>query len=121
MKKRGLMPGFTFSNELISRNQSMYRLCVLALQPSSMPSPPRYCPYHHRRGCDYQDFLTGKFFQYIVDGSDTDEYSDVLPVKLIGINANLMCQYIELVANHLLVSLGNDENYNTTNLFDFLI
>lgn len=45
---------------------------------------------------------------------------DALPVKLIGMNAELMCQYIEFVADRLLVSLGNDKVYNSTNPFDFM-
>ena len=45
---------------------------------------------------------------------------DALPVALIGMNAKLMCQYIEFVADRLLVSLGNDKVYNVTNPFDFM-
>lgn len=45
---------------------------------------------------------------------------DALPVSLIGMNAKLMCQYIEFVADRLLVSLGNDKVYNSTNPFDFM-
>jgi ribonucleoside-diphosphate reductase subunit M2 len=46
--------------------------------------------------------------------------TDALPVSLIGMNATLMCQYIEFVADRLLVSLGNDKFYNSTNPFDFM-
>lgn len=46
--------------------------------------------------------------------------SDALPVRLIGMNAKLMCQYIEFVADRLLVSLGNEKVYNSTNPFDFM-
>ena len=46
--------------------------------------------------------------------------SDALPVALIGMNAKLMCQYIEFVADRLLVALGNDKLYNVTNPFDFM-
>jgi ribonucleoside-diphosphate reductase subunit M2 len=45
---------------------------------------------------------------------------DALPVKLIGMNAKLMCQYIEFVADRLLVALGNEKVYNATNPFDFM-
>ena len=45
---------------------------------------------------------------------------DALPVSLIGMNADLMCQYIEFVADRLLVSLGNEKHYNVTNPFDFM-
>ena len=47
-------------------------------------------------------------------------YADALPVSLIGMNAELMCQYIEFVADRLLVALGNDKHYNATNPFDFM-
>ena len=43
-----------------------------------------------------------------------------MPVSLIGMNAELMCQYIEFVADRLLVALGNDKHYNATNPFDFM-
>jgi len=46
--------------------------------------------------------------------------TDALPVKLIGMNSDLMCQYIEFVADRLLVSLGNEKVYNKTNPFDFM-
>jgi ribonucleoside-diphosphate reductase subunit M2 len=50
-----------------------------------------------------------------------DNYcSDALPVKLIGMNSTLMCQYIEFVADRLLVALGNDKVYGVTNPFDFM-
>ena len=47
-------------------------------------------------------------------------FADALPCKLIGMNSTLMCQYIEFVADRLLVSLGNDKVYNVTNPFDFM-
>lgn len=47
-------------------------------------------------------------------------FLDALPVKLIGMNAELMCQYIEFVADRLLVALGNEKVYNKTNPFDFM-
>ena len=47
-------------------------------------------------------------------------FVDALPCKLIGMNSTLMCQYIEFVADRLLVSLGNDKVYNVTNPFDFM-
>jgi len=54
------------------------------------------------------------------DFHGVNKVSDALPVKLIGMNAELMCQYIEFVADRLLVSLGNDKVYNSTNPFDFM-
>ena len=53
-------------------------------------------------------------------GIHTDVTLDALPVKLIGMNAKLMCQYIEFVADRLLVALGNEKVYNSTNPFDFM-
>jgi ribonucleoside-diphosphate reductase beta chain len=46
--------------------------------------------------------------------------ADAIPVKLIGMNSDLMCQYIEFVADRLLTELGNEKVYNTTNPFDFM-
>ena len=51
---------------------------------------------------------------------EQDFLSDALPVSLIGMNARLMCQYIEFVADRLLVALGNPKHYNATNPFDFM-
>jgi len=106
MKKRGLMPGLTFSNELISRDEGLHRdfACML-----------------------YKDYIQGKFSQKKIYEIITDAVSieqefivDALPVKLIGMNAELMSQYIEFVADHLLVSLGYDKYYNSSNPFDFM-
>jgi ribonucleoside-diphosphate reductase beta chain len=46
--------------------------------------------------------------------------ADAIPVKLIGMNSDLMCQYIEFVADRLLMELGNEKEYNATNPFDFM-
>ena len=106
MKKRGLMPGLTFSNELISRDEGMHRdfACLI-----------------------YRDYIKNKFSQEKIYEIITDAVSieqefvvDALPVKLIGMNAELMSQYIEFVADHLLVELGYEKYYNSTNPFDFM-
>ena len=106
LKKRGLMPGLSFSNELISRDEGLHCdfACLL-----------------------YNNHLVGKLDKaevqkIIVDAVDIEKefVTDALPVKLIGMNSELMSQYIEFVADRLLVELGNDKVYNVTNPFDFM-
>ncbi|HMC96605.1 MAG TPA: ribonucleoside-diphosphate reductase small subunit [Flavobacteriales bacterium] len=106
LKKRGLMPGLTFSNELISRDEGLHCdfACLL-----------------------YTKHLLNKLSKKTVEKIITDAVeiekefvSDSLPVNLIGMNAKLMQQYIEFVADRLLVELGNEKVYNATNPFDFM-
>ena len=106
LKKRGLMPGLSFSNQLISRDEGMHCdfACLL-----------------------YNDHLKNKLPKETVKKIITDAVeiekefvTDALPVKLIGMNADLMTQYIEFVADRLLVELGNEKVYNSTNPFDFM-
>ncbi|KAF8626721.1 hypothetical protein AX17_006487 [Amanita inopinata Kibby_2008] len=105
LKKRGLMPGLTFSNELISRDEGMHTdfACLLFSHLKRRPHPEVVKTIITEAVEIEQEFLT-----------------EALPVKLIGMNAELMCQYIEFVADRLLVSLGNDKIYNVTNPFDFM-
>jgi len=105
LKKRGLMPGLTFSNELISRDEGMHTdfACLLFSHLQRRPHPDTVRRVITEAVVIEQEFLT-----------------DALPVKLIGMNATLMCQYIEFVADRLLVALGNDKVYNVTNPFDFM-
>ncbi|KAG6918908.1 Ribonucleotide-diphosphate reductase (RNR), small subunit [Tephrocybe rancida] len=105
MKKRGLMPGLTFSNELISRDEGMHTdfACLLFSHLKRRPHPDTIKAIITQAVVIEQEFLT-----------------DALPVKLIGMNSELMCQYIEFVADRLLVALGNDKVYNKTNPFDFM-
>ncbi|EKM80389.1 hypothetical protein AGABI1DRAFT_113579 [Agaricus bisporus var. burnettii JB137-S8] len=105
MKKRGLMPGLTFSNELISRDEGMHTdfACLLFSHLKRRPHPEVVKAIITEAVVIEQEFLT-----------------DALPVKLIGMNAELMCQYIEFVADRLLVALGNEKLYNKTNPFDFM-
>jgi len=105
LKKRGLMPGLTFSNELISRDEGMHTdfACLLFSHMKRRPHPDTVEKIITEAVKIEQEFLT-----------------DALPVKLIGMNADLMCQYIEFVADRLLVSLGNEKYYNKTNPFDFM-
>ncbi|KAF9074189.1 ribonucleotide reductase small subunit [Rhodocollybia butyracea] len=105
MKKRGLMPGLTFSNELISRDEGMHTdfACLL---------------FSHLRRRPHYDTVE----RIVVEAVDIEKefLTDALPVSLIGMNATLMCQYIEFVADRLLVALGNEKHYNSTNPFDFM-
>ncbi|HEX9959118.1 MAG TPA: ribonucleoside-diphosphate reductase small subunit [Fibrella sp.] len=106
LKKRGMMPGLTFSNELISRDEGLHRdfACLL-----------------------YTDHIKNQMdpeavYQIIRDAVTIEQefVTDALPVSLIGMNAELMKQYIEFVADHLLVSLNLNKVYNATNPFDFM-
>ncbi|KAG6837533.1 Ribonucleotide-diphosphate reductase (RNR), small subunit [Arthromyces matolae] len=105
LKKRGLMPGLTFSNELISRDEGMHTdfACLLFSHLKRRPHPDTIKTIITEAVVIEQEFLT-----------------DALPVKLIGMNADLMRQYIEFVADRLLVALGNEKVYNKTNPFDFM-
>lgn len=106
LKKRGLMPGLTFSNELISRDEGMHCdfACLLYNQHIVNKLPKE------------------RIREIIVQAVDIERefVTDALPVRLIGMNAELMCQYIEFVADRLLSELGNEKEYNTTNPFDFM-
>ena len=106
MKKRGLMPGLTFSNELISRDEGLH--CDFA------------CLLYNNHTVNKLD---PKMVQSIIEDTVTIEkefVTDALPVKLIGMNAELMCQYIEFVADRLLGELGCEKIYYATNPFDFM-
>ena len=106
LKKRGLMPGLTFSNELISRDEGMHCdfACLL-----------------------YNDHIVNKLpketiISVIKDAVEIEKefVSDALPVRLIGMNADMMCQYIEFVADRLLVALGVDKIWNAENPFPWM-
>ncbi|KAF8484957.1 ribonucleotide reductase small subunit [Russula ochroleuca] len=105
LKKRGLMPGLTFSNELISRDEGMHTdfACLLFSHLRRRPHPDTVNKIIIEAVTIEQEFLT-----------------DALPVALIGMNSELMCQYIEFVADRLLVALGCPKHYNSTNPFDFM-
>src|SRR5690349_6293116 len=105
MKRRGLMPGLTFSNELISRDEGMH--CEFACLLYGMLS---------------QKLSKQEVNHIITDAVDIEKefVTEALPVNLIGMNAKLMSQYIEFVADRWLVELGYDKYYNATNPFDFM-
>lgn len=106
LKKRGLMPGLSFSNELISRDEGLH--CDFACLLYT----------NHIKNKISQE----RIYEIILNAVEIEkEFVTVaLPVSLIGMNSDLMCQYIEFVADRLLVSLGCQKNYNVTNPFDFM-
>jgi ribonucleoside-diphosphate reductase beta chain len=106
LKKRGLMPGLSFSNELISRDEGLHCdfACLL-----------------------YDKYLTNKLsqervYEIIADAVRIEQefVTEALPVSLIGMNAELMNQYIEFVADRLLIALGYEKLYKAVNPFDFM-
>ena len=105
LKKRGLMPGLTFSNELISRDEGLH--CEFACLLYSMLN---------------NKLSKEEVTEIIADAVAIEKefITDALPVRLIGMNADLMSQYIEFVADRWLVELGYDKLYNATNPFDFM-
>jgi ribonucleoside-diphosphate reductase beta chain len=106
LKKRGLMPGLGFSNELISRDEGLH--CDFA------------CLLYNNHVVNKLD--KKEVEQIILDAVAIEKefILDALPVKLIGMNSDLMSQYIEFVADRLLVELGNEKVFNATNPFDFM-
>src|ERR1700761_6026851 len=105
LKKRGLMPGLTFSNELISRDEGLH--CEFACLLYSM----------------LENKLPAEQVRQIITDAVTIEkefITEALPVDLIGMNARLMQQYIEFVADRWLVELGYDKVYHSANPFDFM-
>ena len=105
LKKRGLMPGLTFSNELISRDEGLHCdfACLLFSYLKTRPSVQTVTSLIVEAVEIEKEFLT-----------------DALPVRLIGMNDELMKLYIQFVADHLLVALGCPKHYNTKNPFDFM-
>ncbi|CCD23938.1 ribonucleotide-diphosphate reductase subunit RNR2 NDAI_0C02780 [Naumovozyma dairenensis CBS 421] len=105
LKKRGLMPGLTFSNELICRDEGLHTdfACLLfahlkhKIEPSTVET-------------------------IIVQAVEIEKryFLDALPVALLGMNADLMNQYVEFVADRLLVAFGNEKYYKVENPFDFM-
>lgn len=106
LKKRGLMPGLSFSNELISRDEGLH--CDFACMLYT----------NHVKNQLPKEQVT----KIITDAVAIEKefVSDAIPVKLIGMNADLMCQYIEFCADRLLLALGCQKFYNAANPFDFM-
>lgn len=106
LKKRGLMPGLSFSNELISKDEGLHTdfACLL-----------------------YNNHIENKLskeriLEIVLDAVEIEKefISDAIPVSLIGMNSNLMKQYIEYVTDRLLINLGQEEYFSTKNPFDFM-
>jgi ribonucleoside-diphosphate reductase beta chain len=106
LKKRGLMPGLTFSNELISRDEGVH--CDFAVHLHN----------HHL----VNKVPKNRIKEIITDALTIERefITESLPVSLIGMNATLMTQYLEFVADRLLVELGCERVYNSSNPFDFM-
>ncbi|KAI0091924.1 ribonucleotide reductase small subunit [Irpex rosettiformis] len=105
LKKRGLMPGLTFSNELISRDEGMHTdfACLL---------------FHHLKKRPHPSVI----LELVTEAVEIEKefFTDALAVDLIGMNAVLMRQYIEFVADRLLDALGSEKHYRAPNPFDFM-
>jgi len=105
LKKRGLMPGLTFSNELISRDEGLHTLFAIAL-------------YHTLSEKLSEETLR----EILVEAVEIEKefICDALPCSLIGMNSKMMSQYIEFVADRLAVQLGIQKIYRAQNPFDFM-
>jgi ribonucleoside-diphosphate reductase beta chain len=106
LKKRGLMSGLTLSNEFISRDEGIHRDFAIML---------------------YRDHIVNKLpekiiYEIVESGVNLEKefVCESIPVKLIGMNADMMCQYIEYVADHLLLSLNLRELYGVKNPFEWM-
>lgn len=106
LKKRGLMPGLSFSNELISRDEGMH--CDFA------------CLLYNQH---LENHLPKEMVRKVIKDAveiEKEFVSDSIPVALIGMNADLMCQYIEFVADRLLIALNNEKVYHAENPFPWM-
>jgi len=105
IKKRGLMPGLTFSNELISRDESLHTDFAILLYSKIQ-----------------KKLNKTRILEIIKEAVEIEKefITEALPCRLIGMNAALMTQYIEFVADRLSVQLGYDKIYGSANPFDFM-
>lgn len=105
LKKRGLMPGLTFSNELISRDEGLHTdfACLMFHHLKHKPSEERI----KEIVCEAVEI-------------ETEFLTEALPVNLIGMNCDLMTVYIKYVADRLLVELGCSKEFKVENPFDFM-
>ena len=140
LKKRGLMPGLTFSNELISRDEGLHCdfACLLFSMLERPPPPERVlqivkevrrrdapavpCRAGRRRATPAPRFLTDPRSPARAQAVEIERrfVTEALPVSLIGMNAELMSEYIEFVADRLLRSLGGATHYNAANPFPWM-
>ena len=105
LKKRGLMPGLCFSNELISRDEGLHCEFACLLYKKLVNKPPE-----------------SRIVEIITNAVEIEKefVVDSLPVELIGMNSNLMCKYIEFCADRLLGALGCTKYYNAVNPFEWM-
>jgi ribonucleotide reductase beta subunit family protein with ferritin-like domain len=105
LKKRGLMPGLTFSNELISRDEGMHTEFAVLLYKKLLRHTQK-----------------SRVYEIIKEAVEIEKefICDALPCRLIGMNSTLMSQYIEFVADRLAVQLGYEKIFNSANPFDFM-
>ena len=105
IKKRGLMPGLTFSNELISRDEALHTEFAVLLYSKIKKRIPKK-----------------KLYEIVTEAVDIEKefITESIPCRMIGMNSKLMCQYIEFVADRLCLQLGYDKLYNSSNPFDFM-
>jgi ribonucleoside-diphosphate reductase subunit M2 len=105
LKKRGLMPGLSFSNELISRDEALHCEFAVLLYSKMIKKLKRE-----------------KIYEIITEAVTIEKefICEALPCRLIGMNSELMSQYIEFVADRLLLQLGYDKYYNTANPFPWM-
>src|SRR6056300_1668791 len=106
LKKRGLMPGLTFSNELISRDEGVH--CDFAVHLHNNHLVNKVPP--------------ARIKEILLDALNIERefITESLPISLIGMNAKLMTQYLEFVTDRLLVELGLEKEFNVSNPFDFM-
>jgi len=105
LKKRGLLPGLTFSNELISRDEALHTEFAVLLYNK------------------LEKKISKKKIQEIICEAveiEKEFINEAIPCRMIGMNSHMMSQYIEFVADRLSVQLGNDKIYNSSNPFDWM-
>ena len=105
LKKRGLLPGLTFSNELISRDEALHTEFAVLLYNK------------------LEKKISKKRIQEIITEAveiEKEFINEAIPCRMIGMNSTMMSQYIEFVADRLAVQLGNDKIYNSSNPFDWM-
>jgi ribonucleoside-diphosphate reductase beta chain len=107
LKKRGLMPGLSFSNELISRDEGMHCDFAVLLHNNHLANK----------------VSDERIKEIIMSALEIEKefITESLPVRLIGMNSDLMIQYLEFVADRLLMDLGCSKVYNSENPFDFMV
>ena len=105
IKKRGLMPGLTFSNELISRDEALHTEFAVLL----------YSKIQQRLSSD-------QIYTIMKEAVDIEKefITEAIPCRMIGMNSKLMCQYIEFIGDRLCLQLGYNKLYNSQNPFDFM-